>query len=223
MAIHAPATEIIERVKLAVEDTDGKFFTLDDYVRVYNDALDELSEATEIQEGSVYVKRRKWAMYTDLRGVLPTTALRVTSVWNPSSSRWLDPTSVRELDANIGRDWERQVTTSRWWFMRGLWFLGVYPVAGDDISPVRVHFSYLIPHIEAKGGLSTGLTTSVDLPPDYDEIIEYYMTYALLAERKEVDKSLEFYQRFMSGVPALRDLGENRMRRDRIPKMGARR
>lgn len=223
MGIHAPVTEIINRVRLAVEDPNGTFFTTDDYVRAYNDALDELSDLTEINESTVYVKRRKWAMYTDLRGVLPATVLRVTSVWNPSSSRWLDPTSVRELDATIGRDWERQTTTTRWWFMRGLWFLGAYPVAGDDVSPLRIHYTSLLPHVELLGGQSSGLTTSANLPPDYDETIEYYMIYSLLAQRKEVDKSLDFYQKFLTAVPALKDLAENRMRRDRIPKIGARR
>lgn len=223
MAIHASAEEIINRVKIGLEDPNGKFFSMEDYVQAYNDSLDELSELTEINESSVYVKRRKWALYSDLRSVLPASALRVTSVWNPASSRWLDPTSVRELDATIGRDWERQTTTTRWWFMRGLWFLGAHPVAGDDVSPLRVHYTLLLPHVKLLGGLSSGITTGANLPPDYDEVIEYYMMYTLLAARKEVDKSFDFYKRFVSSVPALRDLAENRMRRDRIPKMGARR
>jgi hypothetical protein len=71
--------------------------------------------------------------------------------------------------------------------------------------------------------LSSGLTSSPDLPPDFADAIENYMTYELMAERKETDKSLEFYRRFLLTIPTLKDIGENRMRRDRIPKMGARR
>jgi hypothetical protein len=217
------AASVIARVKLGLEDPQEKFFTMPDYVRAYNDALDELSEQSEINESSVWVHRRKWAMYTDLRGIVAPTFLRVTAVWNPTSSRWLDPTSVRELDATIGRDWERQTTITRWWFMRGLWFLGTHPVAGDDVSPLRVHYTSLLPHVKIDGGLSTGLSSYVNLPPDYDDVIEYYMMYTLLAERKEADKALDFYKRFLEAVPALKELGDSRMRKDRTPKMGARR
>jgi hypothetical protein len=217
------AAQTIARVKVNLEDPTGKFFSTDDYVRAYNEALDEISEATEINEASVYVKRRKWATYTDLRGALPPVVLRITAIWNPSAQKWLDPTTVRELDEKVGRNWENRTDQTRWWFMRGLWFLGAYPAAGDDTSPLRVHFSALLPHIREDGGLSAGLDSSPNLPPDCHEAIENYMMYKMLAERKEVDKSLEYYQRFFNQVPALKDVGSSRMRRDRMPRMGARR
>jgi hypothetical protein len=217
------AAQTIARVKINLEDPDEKFFTVDDYVRAYNDALDEISEATEIYENNVYVKRRKWAVYTDLRGALPPSALRITSVWNPNSQKWLDPITVRELDDTVGRHWETRSDQTRWWFMRGLWYLGAYPVAGDDCSPLKVYFSALMPHVAAHGGLVTGLSSSPDLPSDFHEAIENYMMYELLGERKEIDKSLEYYKRFQAQVPLLKDVGENRMRRDRTPKMGLRR
>lgn len=219
----ATAAQIIARVKTNLEDPTEKFFKMADYVRAYNDALDEISEATEIYESNVYVKRRKWAVYTDLRGSLPPTTLRVTSVWNPATSRYLDPTSIRELDMTVGRDWERQITTTRWWFMRGLWFLGAYPAAGDDISPLKVYYTALLPHIKEDSSLRSGPESTTDLPPDFSDVIENYMTYELLAERKEAEKSLEYYRRFLLALPTLKDIGENRMRRDRTPKMGARR
>lgn len=218
------AAETIDRVRLAIEDPKSAYFTMEDYVRVYNDALDEVSELTEVNEAHVYVKRRKHALYTDLRGILPPTFLRITSVYNPHSGKWLNPTSVRELDASIGRFWERRSEHSRWWFMRGLWFLGAYPVPSDDMQPLKIWYSSLLPHVKLDGGLLTGTSTSPDIPPDFHTAIENYMMYALLAERKETDKSLTFYKRFSDQVlPSLVDVAENRMRRDRAPKMGARR
>jgi len=218
------ATEIIDRVRQAIEDPDEKFFALDDYVRVYNDALDEISELTEVYEKSVYVKRRKNALYADLRGTLPPTFLRITSVYNPHSGKWLNPTSVRELDNSIGRFWERRAEHSRWWFMRGLWFLGAYPVAEDDVHPLKIWYSALMPHVEVNGGKVSGTDSIPDLPPDFHTAIENYMMYALLAERKEADKSLLYYKRFSDQtLPSLKDMGENRMRRDRSARMGARR
>jgi hypothetical protein len=220
----ATAAETIARVRTAIEDPNEQYFNIDDYVRVYNDALDEISEQTEVYEKSIYVKRRKNAMYTDLRGILPSTFLRVTSVYNPHTGKWLNPTTARELDNSIGRFWERRNDHARWWMMRGLWFLGAYPVAGDDVSPLKIWYSALMPHVEATGGKVSGTESIPDLPPDFHTSIENYMMYALLAERKEADKALIYYKRFSDQVlPGLKDVGENRMRRDRPARMGARR
>jgi hypothetical protein len=217
------AQQVIDRVKEAVEDPNDKFFETQDYVRVYNDALDEISELAEINESYVYVKRRKWALYTDLRGILPPTFLRVTSIFNPGSGKWLDPTTVREMDASVGRDWESRVDETRWWFMRGLWHLGTYPISGDDVSPLKVWYVSLLPHIAEDGGMVNGLSSTPNIPQDYNVAIEDYMIYALLAERKETDKSLEYFRKFNDKIVGLKDMAENRMRRDRTPKMGARR
>jgi hypothetical protein len=217
------AEQTIDRVRTRLEDPGGVFFTTADYIRSFNDALDEISEQTEIRESTVYVKRRKMAVYTDLRGILPPGFLRITSIWNPQSGKWLDPTSERELDSTIGRFWEHNHGISRWWFMRGLWFLGAYPCPNDDASPLRIHFTLQMEHIN-EDSLTRGLASKIlDIPPDFFTAIEFYMTYDLLTERKEVKKALEYYQMFQQQIPGLKDLAENRMRADRTPRMGARR
>jgi hypothetical protein len=217
------AQQIIDRVLVRLEDPDQRFFSTDDLVLAYNDALDELSEATEVNENYVTVKRRKLAAYVDLRGYLPPDALRVTAVWNPNTSKWLAPTTTRELDEYLGRQWENKPDESRWWWMRGIYFLGSYPVSGRDDNPLRVHYSTMLPHIEVDGGLSTGLTSSVALPPDMAEAIEHYMMYMLLVQKKESVKALDYWMLYKKHEQELRDLAHNRMRRDRTPIMGARR
>lgn len=217
------AAQTIDRVRTSIEEPDSQFFETSDYVRAYNDALDEVSELTEINESYIYVKRRSGSLYTSLQGILPPTFLRVTSVYNPSSGKWMDPTTIRELDLSLGRDFESRADESRWWFMRGLWLLGAYPVAGNDSSPLKVWYCSLLPHIEEDGGNVSGLGSSPDIPDDYNPALENYMMYQLLSERKEVEKSLEYYRRFSDQITGLKDIAENRMRRDRIPRIGARR
>jgi hypothetical protein len=107
--------------------------------------------------------------------------------------------------------------------MRGLWYLGSYPVPADDVSPLKIWYAALFPHVKVDGGLTDGLDSSPDLPPDSDTAIEDYMLYELLAERKEADKSLEYYRRFTGQMVNLKEQAESRMRRDRVPKMGAKR
>jgi hypothetical protein len=217
------AQEIIDSVIVRLEDPEYKFFSTSDLVLAFNNAMDEIADATEIHELTAMVKRKKGAPYADLRGVLGTNVLRVTAIWNPSTSRWLEPTTVDELDSLHGRRWERRTDESRWWFMRGLFFLGTYPTCGDDISPLRIHYSATFPHVKESGGLVTGLTTKPELPTDFTEAIENHMLYELFAQRKETEKSLAHYQNYAKAEKVLRDLGHNRMRRDKIPMRGAKR
>jgi hypothetical protein len=217
------AGSIIGRVITRLEDEDYRFFDQNDLILAYNDALDEISDATEISETYITVKRRKKALYADLRAVLPSSALRVTAVWNLATQKWLDPTTVTELDDAHGRQWEDKPGSSRWWFMRGLWFLGAYPVPGDDLQSLRIHYADLLSHISATGGLTSGLTSSTALPPDFTDAIENYMLYQLWAQRKETTKSLDHFKLYQLHEAELVDLGKNRMRRDKTPHMGARR
>ena len=124
----------------------------------------------------------------------------------------------------MGRQWEWKPDESRWWWMRGLYFLGAYPVPGNDTSPLRVHYSSLFSHVEETGGLVTGLSSKItEIPPDFTDAIEHYMMYTLLGQRKETQKSLMFWQRFSEHRDELANFAKNRMRRDRHPQMGARR
>ena len=217
------AQEIINNVIVRLEDPEYKFFSLSDLVLAYNNALDEIADATEINELTAMVKRKKGSPYADLRGVLGPNALRVTAVWNPATSRWLEPTTVEELDSHKGRYWEGEKDYSRWWFMRGLYFLGTHPTCGNDISPLRIHYSATFNHVEQDGGLVTGLSSKVELPSDFSDAIENHMLYELYAQRKETEKSLSHYADYVTHEKDLFDLANSRMRRDKIQYNGARR
>lgn len=217
------AQQIIDSVIVRLEDPEYKFFSLSDLVLAYNNAQDEIADATEVNELTAMVQRKKGAPYADLRGILGPDALRVTAVWNPSSSRWLEPITVEELDNLHGRKWERRQDYSRWWFMRGLYFLGTYPTCENDISPLRIHYAAMFPHVKENGGLVTGLTSKAELPSDFSDAIENHMLYELFAQRKETGKSLANYEEYVKHEKLLYDLSHNRMRRDKIPYMGARR
>jgi hypothetical protein len=217
------AGEIIAHVREQLEDPTSAFFTDEDLVKAYNDALDEISDATEIFERYVTVNLRKHAVYVDLRGILPEEALRVTAVWNCTTGKWLDPTTVSELDMSVGRFWEGRPDTCRWWFMRGLWFLGIYPNAGDDTSKIKIYYSAMMPHVDVNGGPNNGLTSRAPLPPDAHTTIENYMVGSLLAERRETSKSMARWSDYLTGEQELKDIHDQRMTRVRTPKFGLRR
>ncbi len=223
MAIET-AGETIDRLKIRIEDPGESYFDPEDFVRVYNDALDEISDITEINESNVYIKRRKEATYIDLRGIVSPDFLRVTAIWNPTSEKWLQPTTPRELDETVGRFWEKRIDQTRWWFMRGIWHLGCYPTARDDENyPLKIFYCSLAPHIESTGGQLDGLSYRPPFPPDYADMIQDFMLYELLSERRETEKSMKFYERFRVAVEGVKTQGKNRMRTDRVAKVGARR
>lgn len=218
------AAEIISRVRGRLPATSVNFWTDElDLIPAYNDALDELSEATEFYERYATVPRRKWAVYTDLRGILPEEVTRITAVWNPITSRWLRPITVRELDLTVGRKWEANIDLARAWWVRGLYWLGAYPRAGDDISPLRVYFSAMHPHVSSTAGPGYGLTASPEIPHDFEIAIEEYMLYALYAPSKETQRCMRHWQEYKLHETRFKAFVDNRISRDRTPKIGARR
>jgi hypothetical protein len=193
-----------------------------DLLPAYNEALDDLSMATEFYELRVSMPRRMWATYHDLRGVLPDEAIRVTAVWNPITGRWLVPTSPRELDNNLGRGWERNIDLARGWWMRGCWWLGIYPKPTDDISPLSVYFSAMAPHI-VPDTLRYGYNSTPAIPADFDVAIRQYMLYTLFADNKESNRAVEHYKSYKIKATELKSLVDDRIQNDRAAHMGSRR
>jgi len=218
----AVPAQVIESVRERLRDMESVRYTDQDLVDAYNDALDEIADATEFYELSAVVKRRKWALYTDLRGILPPEFLRVKAVWNMSTNRWLDPTDIRELDLRLTRGWEKNANLSRWWFMRGMWHLGAYPVPGDDYSNLKVYYASLVPHISL-GDVDFVPSGTFPFPPDFNCAIEFYMLFSLLADAGETQKALGFWSQYAELEEQLKAMVQQRMTRDRIVHMGARR
>jgi len=216
--------QTFETIRGLLPRESANYWSDDDLLDAYNDAVDEIADATEFYERHVVVKRRKWAVYTDLRQILPTDALRVTAVWNIATQKWLAPTTTRELDESVGRGWEKNSDiNTRWWFMQGLWHLGAYPVAGDDTSPLKVYFAACPPHVMMTDSFNTGLQLTQPLPFDFNAAIENFMLSTLLADQRESTKAIERWNEFIQIISQLDDTSKQRMSRVRTPRMGARR
>jgi hypothetical protein len=214
--------EILDRVRLRLPQGSENFWSDADLLKAYNEGLDELSEGTEFFETHIGLRRRKFATYHDLRGVLPETALRITGVFDPSAMRWVHPISVRDLDLWMGRGWEDHGTAPLYWFVRGLFWLGIYPRPGDDDSPVTIYFTATHPHAVAEGE-SNGLESSPGIPPDHETTVEEYMLSDLFSQARESEKAMAHWQSYTAGEALLRDQVRQRITPDHVPRMGARR
>jgi hypothetical protein len=214
--------EILDRVRLRLPQGSENFWSDADLLRAYNEGLEELSEGTEFYESHIGLPRRKQATYHDLRGLLPETALRITGVYDPTSNRWVHPISVRELDLWMGRGWEDHGTAPLYWWMRGLFWLGIYPRPDDDNSPVTIYFTAVHPRA-VEDGLSNGLASSPAIPPDFETILEEYMLSDLFSQARESEKAMAHWGEYTAGEARFRDQVRQRITPDHVPRMGARR
>src|SRR3989304_1473421 len=210
--------ETMERVRARLRPDSATFFSDADMLAAYNDALDEVSEATDFFERQVMLRLREGAVYNDLRGQIPEEALRVVSVWNPALGIWLDPVTPAALDERARREWEKVTDTPHWWWMRGLWWMGVHPKPGNATTALKVYYCGLHPHASL-----SNTSFAPDLPPDGDDALEEYMLYAFYAQRKEAAKAAERWVRYSELERSLGDLKDKRQSRDRVAIVGKRR
>jgi hypothetical protein len=211
------AAQIIARVRDRLPATSVNFWSDDDLLLAYNEALDEVSDQTEFVERYCTLPRRAGATYHDLAGILPEDALRVTSVQDLSNMLWLDPATPEELDQKIGRAWDVMTGDARCWFMRGLRVIGIYKTASNSSHPVRIYYSALAPHI------ATDQTVSPGLPADLEAALEEHILTELWVQARESKLALQHWSAYQEAAKALSEQMLGRVSRDYSPVMGQRR
>lgn len=183
-----------------------------DIILAINEGLDDLSEFSRFYERHVSVPIGNLRTYYDLRGWLPESALGVTSVWSDVIEDWLDPANVSELRTR----WEQSTGPSRRFFMRGLFWMGVWPKAETTAGSFRVYFSGFAPHF------LHGQSVLRDLPDDYVVALEEYAIYCLAADDGESSRALAHYTDYFKKAEELADFVERRTVTARKIAMGRR-
>lgn len=182
-------------------------------IQALNEGLDELAEATGFYERNVTIPIRNGRTYYDLRGWFPETALGVTSVWNTVSTRWLHPAS--EEDLSYAR-WKRVFGDPRNYWIRGLYWMGIFPKAAADSGYFRVYFKALPPPLVHMNDAIP------DLPDDFNNDLEDYALYELFSREGETTKALAMWQSFQEGEDRLKKLVKDRVTTARVDRMGRR-
>ncbi len=210
--------QTMQRFRARLRPDSAAFFSDDDLLTAYNDGLDELSEATDFYERQVMLRLREDAAYNDLRGQIPEEALRIVSVWSPALGIWLECVTPAALDERAGREWEKVTDTPQWWWMRGLWWLGVHPKPGNATMVLKIYYCGLHPHATL-----TDTSFIPELPPDGEDALEEYMLYEYYAQRKETAKATERWAKYSELERSVADLKDRRQSRDRVAVVGKRR
>lgn len=205
--------EIIDDVLTRIEEETGSpsRWSRSDARDSINDGLDELSDATEFYERTAVFTLRARAVYHDVRTVGDEPFLRVSSIYNPARSRWIDATNVRDLDDFTSRQWIRNDGEPDQWFMRGLWWLGIYPRSRSQDSVLHLKGKALHPH------MTDETERPRQLPEEYHRTLVEYAVYDLLARDDETAKALEHFSEFEK---MSRELDKRVANRTQIPMRG---
>ena len=209
MTLAEMRTEVFRR--LDESSVSPNFWTQADVDEALNDGYEELSDASEWYERMVSLALLDHRPYYDLRTVLyGDTLLSPGRCYNVQTSRWMEPTHVRNLDYHIYRRWESIATGApEKFYQRGLWWLGTFPQSGADSGFLRFYYT----------AMPTALSNASDtpgFPQEFHLAIVDYAVGDLLGQEGETKQSLLAWARYMQGEQALVAFVNGRQKEDRI-------
>lgn len=190
--------EMQTAVQYGIEDLAGKFFTLADVKTALNEAQDEMAEYTEYYETSFTLTRQANTTYYNLNapgavgvpaGLATNPILAVKRIFNVQTNRWLDPVSVRGLDEDYYAQWEAITGETGFFFMRGLWQLGLMPRQITTTGTLTCYGTAMPTALAANGD-----TPSV--PETFHQGWVEYALYELMSQDAEIQKAMDHFAHF---------------------------
>ncbi len=199
-----PAGQIVSRVRTLQESVATTRWSDAAIYAALNEGLDQLSIQAKFYERYATLPIKSGRRYYDLRGI-PEPVLGVKSIWNTVRSDWVVPTTLPELEAGYGPRWEQATGDAQFFFMRGLNWLGLWPVPSATAGYLRIYYHGLAPHF------LHSQSVIADLPNDFVPALEDYALYELAAQDGETDRALTHWQSFASRAGLFRNTVDRRM------------
>lgn len=196
--------------RLRDPSTSTIFWTDADVAAALNDGYQEISDATEWYETYSIINLLSNQTYYDLRYVLSDTILAPKVAYNNTTSRWLDPCNIRDLDHSY-RQWETVTSEPERMFLRGLWWLGFWPKAADDdiLGSIKFHFSALPPALDDD-------TDEPEIPNEFQIALIEYALFDLLAQDRETNEALRHWSLYIGLEERFRRYVGGRLETDRV-------
>lgn len=205
-------SDIRSRVRTRYEAASSTRWTDADINAAINDGIGELSEATRYYERTVSIPLKEKRSYYDLRGLTPETALSVTAVWHETGVRWLSPITLGDISIE---EWEETRGNPHSWFVRGQWWLGVWPSPSTDLDEwLRVYYTGVAPVLEEDG------EEPAQLPDEFVPALEEYALYELHQREGETDKALYWWEKYQGREKALEQHVAHRLTTARTGRIG---
>ena len=196
--------EMKTSVRRQLDESGTVFYADDDIEDAINDGYAEMADVTEFFERQANIPILKKRTYFDLSTILTDTFLSPRRVYDPTASRWLEPTDTNEMDRHSYRQWELTEGTPVKMLMRGNWWFGVWPKdTTNHYRPVRMYYTSI-----------PDALTDDDEEPQFDrEFHPGLVSYALsdlLGQARETKKALAHWAAFVSHAQRLKDFVEGR-------------
>jgi len=205
-------SDIRSRVRTRFETASTTRWSNADIDAAINDGIGELSEATRYYERWVSLPLRGGRTYYDLRGLTPETVLSVTAVWHESGVRWLSPVNLHDITID---EWEETAGNPHSWFVRGQFWLGVWPRPSLDVDEfLRVYYTGVAPALEEDG------EEPAELPDEFVPALEEYALYELHQREGESEKALYWWGKYLEREKLLEQHMAHRVTTARTGRLG---
>ncbi len=199
-------TEVFRR--LNESSSSPVFWTEADVEESINLGYQELADVTGFYERHVTMDLLSHRTYYDMRFIAEDTWLGPRRIFNNQTSQWLIPGSVNDHDAELVM-WENVTGEPQRFFMRGTWWLGLWPKPNADSGTIRVYFA----------GTPADFTVAEqepDFPLEFHEGLIEYGVYDLLAQDAETAKALEHWKVYRVYEAGLKQWMDKRLLPDRV-------
>lgn len=204
--------------RLAETQASPVFYTPAQVDKAINEGYQELSDFAEWYERRATFFSIARRTYYDLRTITPDTVLTVRGIFNPLTNQWLNPGSVRDLDRDVYPRWESNIggaVRSQTYFMRGLFWLGIWPKNTSDHQPFALVYT-------AMPGVFVADSDAFQFQEEFDSALIEYALYDLFAQDRETKKALYHYQEYEKQAARFKVFVAQRALQDRVIRFRAR-
>lgn len=198
-------SEISANAAKVLEDEGFVHFTTTDLSDAFDDGWEIVTILTGCLEKMATIQTVADQLYYDLTTLIPDY-YRVFAIWSTATNRWLDPISLVELKEEADK-WEVIQGPPRMFSPLGYRKIVLHPT---PTSAIDLYVLYT--------AVATKLndSDSIDLPTEFQHILEKYMVGDLLQQNLEYEKSQRYIAEFYQMIAKLKLKIEKRSWPDRV-------
>lgn len=183
-----------------------------DVAAAINEGYMELSDETEWYERWQEIEILENQSLYDARTLFRHPFLRAGAAYNNQTSRWMVPSSPREMDRG-DRRWQQRTGEPEFLFTRGLWWLCYWPFKGANSGTIKQYYRALPPALSEDSD-EPGFHTS-----HHYALVEFALA-DLFAQDAETDLAWQHFKLYVTYEAGMSDHTGNRLRTPMPQAMG---
>lgn len=190
--------EVVRRLR---ESATPTFWSEADVDSSIDAGYEEISDASEWYERTQTIQLLPHRPYYDMRRIAASEFLVAGPAFNSTTSRWLIPSNVRDMDRSDNR-WEGRISEPERIIVRGIWFVMYWPFKGTAVGSIKQYFAAIPPRMED------------DEEPGFHDACHYglveYALFDLFAQDAEADLAYTAWKEYIQYESALTAYVEGR-------------